>query len=223
MPCLSSFLFHSQLQAPHQWQSKKTSSLWRENLAAMQWLLSRKSKWSRQDNLLPSLVQICNTVAGCTNFTPLCQAALQLSLKRLSTFLCHSPGQNVCHHYHIKIKIVIAALVIAETLNLLVFCWASLCLGAWGTRQTWSTHHAVWMQLIFSVYAHITQTLLASLGVMAHVLDSLQKPASSLQSGCVFFWAHQLILKTFFSRYTSFTGYYLMRLNCSGRWCTNQF
>lgn len=39
---------------------------------------------------------------------------------------------------------------------------------------------------------------------MARLLDSLQKTASSLQSGPFFFWAHRLILRTFFQQIHNF-------------------
>lgn len=72
----------------------------------------------------------------------------------------------------LKKKILIAALVVSETWNLLVFCCSSLCLGAWDMRQTWAIHPAVWIdvadlpRLCYSKErTHTSWILLISLGV----------------------------------------------------------
>lgn len=86
---------------PHQWPGKERSLLQKENLAATQWLLSKKPKWSRHDNFLSSLTHTCIPATDCINFTSLChrsQTHFQI------TFLCHSLRQNMQHHSHVKKK-----------------------------------------------------------------------------------------------------------------------
>lgn len=144
-----------------------------------------------------------------------------------TTFLCHSLGQNVLKKPQKTKNYYIAALVVSETWNLLVFCCSFLCLGAWDTRQTWAIHPAVWMDV-----GNLLRQCYSKERKNTHKLDSTgnsgghrSPPAQPARNS--FFLrarAHPLLISPVdsenpFSRYTGSTGNYLSR----GRGGTKRF
>lgn len=117
-----------------------------------------------------SLIQACNSAAGCTNFAPLCQTALQLSQEALH-FPVSFTRQNMCHHYDVRIKkkkSQLQVLLFQKFRTWLCFVWLLYVLEP----NVNHTPHSVGVADLLGLCTHNPDS--TSPGVMTH-LNSLHK------------------------------------------------